>query len=99
MAEAVQTPVVGNRDLVSAESDRRRWSRAPFDAIVVTCAPDHIPPALIEQLRDRGRMIIPVGTGLSYELILLRKHGDKIEKQCVLPVRFIPMTGEAQGER
>ena len=40
-------------------------------------------------------MIIPVGGGLEQELVLLRKHGDKVEKQSVLPVRFVPMTGEA----
>jgi protein-L-isoaspartate(D-aspartate) O-methyltransferase len=75
----------------------RGWpEHAPYDAIVVTCAPDRIPPALVEQLRDGGRMIIPVGSGMNQELILLRKHGDKIEKQSVLPVRFVPMTGEAQ---
>jgi protein-L-isoaspartate(D-aspartate) O-methyltransferase len=69
---------------------------APFDAIVVTCAPDKIPPALVEQLRDGGRMIIPVGGGMDQELVLLRKQGDNIEKQSVLPVRFVPMTGEAE---
>ena len=78
----------------------RGWPEyAPFDAIVVTCAPDQIPPPLVEQLRDGGRMIIPVGTGLSQELVLLRKKGDRIEKQSVLPVRFVPMTGEAQSAR
>ena len=71
--------------------------KAPFDAIVVTCAPDKIPPALVEQLRDGGRMIIPVGSGLNQDLILLRKEGGKIEKQSILPVRFVPMTGEAQS--
>lgn len=76
----------------------RGWpEEAPFDAIVVTCAPDKIPPPLIEQLRDDGRMIIPVGGGMNQELLLLRKTGDRIEKQSVLPVRFVPMTGEAQG--
>ena len=78
----------------------RGWpEHAPYDAIVVTCAPDRIPPALVEQLRDGGRMIIPVGSGLEQELVLLRKHGDKIEKDSVLPVRFVPMTGEAQGAK
>lgn len=72
---------------------------APFDAIIVTCAPDKIPPALVEQLRDGGRMIIPVGGGMNQELVLLRKEGNKIEKQSVLPVRFVPMTGEAQDAR
>jgi protein-L-isoaspartate(D-aspartate) O-methyltransferase len=72
---------------------------APYDAIVVTCAPDKIPPKLVEQLRDGGRMIIPVGGGMSQELILLRKSGDHIEKQSVLPVRFVPMTGQAELSR
>jgi len=78
----------------------RGWpEHAPFDAIIVTCAPEKIPPDLVAQLRDGGRMIIPVGGGLSQELILLRKHGEQIEKQSVLPVRFVPMTGEAEQVR
>lgn len=76
----------------------RGWpEHAPFDAIIVTCAPDNIPPALVAQLRDGGRMIIPVGGTTHQELILLRKHGDRIEKQSILPVRFVPMTGEAES--
>ena len=75
----------------------RGWpEHAPFDAIIVTCAPDRIPLDLIAQLKEGGRMIIPVGGGMEQELILLRKHGDKVEKQSVLPVRFVPMTGEAE---
>lgn len=75
----------------------RGWpEHAPFDAIIVTCAPDEIPPELVAQLRNGGRMIIPVGSGLEQDLVLLRKHGDKVEKQTVLPVRFVPMTGEAE---
>ena len=77
----------------------RGWpEHAPFDAIIVTCAPDKIPAPLVEQLRDGGRMIIPVGSGMNQELVLLRKTGDKIEQQSVLPVRFVPMTGEAQTD-
>lgn len=73
---------------------------APFDAIIVTCAPDHVPPALIEQLKDGGRMMIPVGPedGVQ-ELVLMRKRGGVIEREGVLPVRFVPMTGEARGDR
>jgi len=75
----------------------RGWpEHAPFDAIIVTCAPDKIPPALVAQLKDGGRMIIPVGGGMEQELVLLRKQGERIEKQSVLPVRFVPMTGEAE---
>jgi len=71
---------------------------APFDAIIVTCAPEKVPQPLVEQLKDGGRMIIPVGPAWNQELVLLRKQGDRLEKRAVLPVRFVPMTGEA-GKR
>ena len=64
---------------------------APFDAIIVTCAPDQIPQPLVGQLRDGGRMIIPVGPSDSQQLYLLQKHGTKVEQQATLPVRFVPM--------
>jgi protein-L-isoaspartate(D-aspartate) O-methyltransferase len=67
---------------------------APFDSIIVTCAPDHIPQPLIDQLKDGGRMIIPVGAFWNQELYLLRKRGTKVEQQAVLPVAFVPMTRE-----
>jgi protein-L-isoaspartate(D-aspartate) O-methyltransferase len=67
---------------------------APFDAIIVTCAPDHVPPPLVEQLKDGGRMIIPVGPPGRQELYLLVKQGGRVEQRAVLPVRFVPMTGE-----
>jgi protein-L-isoaspartate(D-aspartate) O-methyltransferase len=75
----------------------RGWPEAaPFDAIIVTCAPDDIPPRLVEQLAEGGRMIIPVGPqGEPQNLILLRKSGGKIEQQKSLPVTFVPMTGES----
>ncbi len=88
-----------NAQVVHGDGYRGLPDRAPFDAIIVTCAPDNIPPDLVAQLKDGGRMIIPVGDGSSQELILLRKHGDQIEKQSVLPVRFVPMTGEAEKTR
>lgn len=78
----------------------RGWpEHAPFDAIIVTCAPDKIPSDLVTQMKDGGRMIIPVGGGIGQELILLRKRGDEIKKESVLPVRFVPMTGEAEKAR
>lgn len=66
---------------------------APFDAIIVTCAPDHVPAPLVEQLREGGRMIIPVGDAGSQNLHLLRKSDGRVEERAVLPVRFVPMTG------
>jgi protein-L-isoaspartate(D-aspartate) O-methyltransferase len=71
---------------------------ASFDAIIVTCAPEKVPQPLVEQLKDGGRMIIPVGPIWNQELILLRKQGGHLEKRAVLPVRFVPMTGDVQGK-
>lgn len=65
---------------------------APFDAVMVTCAPEEVPQALVDQLKVGGRMILPVGprNGVQ-ELHLLRKFQDHLETQSVLPVRFVPM--------
>ncbi len=66
---------------------------APFDAIVVTAAAQDIPPALIRQLKNGGRMVIPVdGGGPAHELVVVEKNGDDIRKTSVLPVRFVPFT-------
>ncbi len=87
---------------VRAGDGYQGWpEHAPFDAIIVTCAPTDIPAALVEQLRDGGRMIIPVGSlAGGQELYLLRKRGSRVEKQAVLPVRFVPMVpGGSHRER
>jgi protein-L-isoaspartate(D-aspartate) O-methyltransferase len=69
---------------------------APFDAIIVTAAPDHIPPALIEQLKPFGRLVIPVGT-LAQELMVVRKNGDGTTlNEQIVPVRFVPLTRETE---
>ena len=73
---------------------------APFDAIIVTCAPEDVPQPLVEQLRDGGRMIIPVGDQRrGQELYLLEKRGGEVVRRAILPVRFVPMTGQAQDGR
>jgi len=66
-------------------------AKAPFDAIIVTCAPTDIPQPLKEQLKEGGRMIIPVGGSIVQELALLEKKKGKLEKKVVAPVRFVPM--------
>ena len=82
-----------NNVKVHAGDGYQGWpEHAPFDAIIVTCAPDHIPQPLVEQLRDGGRMVIPVAALENQQLYLLQKHGTKVEQQAVLPVRFVPMT-------
>lgn len=73
------------------------WPDAsPFDAIIVTCAPNHVPEPLVTQLKDGGRMIIPVGEAGAQELVLLEKRAGRLERKAVLPVLFVPMTGAAQ---
>jgi protein-L-isoaspartate(D-aspartate) O-methyltransferase len=67
---------------------------APFDAIIITAAPDHIPKPLIEQLKEGGRMVVPVGT-YTQELKKIVKQSGKIETMNIIPVIFVPMTGEA----
>jgi len=69
---------------------------APFDAIIVTCAPEAVPPPLVEQLKADGRMIIPIGPLEDQRLVLLHKQDRRLETITVLPVRFVPMTGEAE---
>jgi protein-L-isoaspartate(D-aspartate) O-methyltransferase len=69
---------------------------APFDAIIVTCAPDKVPQPLTQQLKEGGRMIIPVGTGMmDQQLYLLEKTNGELAQRAILPVRFVPMAGEA----
>ncbi|MBC7287415.1 MAG: protein-L-isoaspartate(D-aspartate) O-methyltransferase [Armatimonadetes bacterium] len=78
----------------------RGWpEHAPFDGIIVTCAPTDIPQPLVEQLKEGGRMVIPVGELWAQELYLLVKEHGRIVKRAVLPVVFVPMTGEAQKRR
>ena len=79
---------------VKAGDGYQGWpKKAPFDAIIVTCAPEQIPQPLIDQLKEGGRMIIPVGpTDGVQELWLLEKKSGKVEQKAVLQVRFVPMT-------
>jgi len=68
---------------------------APFDAIMITAAPDRAPGRIVEQLADGGRMIVPVGNFNQY-LELITRAGERIERRTLLGVRFVPMTGRAQ---
>ena len=65
--------------------------KSPFDAIVVTAAAEHIPPPLIEQLKEGGRMIIPVGSPfMVQQLMLVEKKDGKVRTTSLMPVRFVP---------
>jgi protein-L-isoaspartate(D-aspartate) O-methyltransferase len=67
---------------------------APFEAIIVTCAPDRVPQPLVDQLKDGGRMVIPVGDRFAQQLYLLEKKNGQLKQSATLPVRFVPMTSE-----
>lgn len=74
----------------------RGWPEAaPFDAIIVTAAPEDVPPALVEQLRVGGRMVVPVGR-FEQDLIRIRRAPKGLERENLLPVRFVPMVGESE---
>ena len=65
---------------------------APFDAVIITCAPPEVPEPLIEQLVEGGRLIVPLGEGFQM-LTLFKKIEGKLEKTEIIPVRFVPMKG------
>lgn len=69
---------------------------APFDAIIVTCAVDRVPPRLLEQLAEGGRLILPLGESQSFQTLTLvtKKNGKPVVRE-IIDVRFVPMTGEA----
>ena len=71
---------------------------APYDAIIVTCAPDHVPPSLLQQIRDDGgRIVIPVGgIWMVQTLMKIEKIGGKIKSKGIIGVRFVPMIGHSR---
>jgi protein-L-isoaspartate(D-aspartate) O-methyltransferase len=72
---------------------------ASFDAVIVTCAPNHVPQPLVAQTKEGGRIVIPVGPAGDQTLYLLEKKNGRLEQRNVLPVSFVPMTGEASRPR
>ena len=72
---------------------------APFDKILVTCSPESVPKALIDQLKEGGRMVIPVGTRYHQTTYLLKKENGKMVSEGLRPTLFVPMTGQAEKRR
>ena len=72
---------------------------APFDKIIVTCSPENVPEALVDQLKEGGRMIIPLGERYQQSLYLHRKEEGKLVAEALLPTLFVPMTGKAEEGR
>jgi protein-L-isoaspartate(D-aspartate) O-methyltransferase len=72
---------------------------APFDKIIVTCSPEKVPQPLVDQLRDGGLLVIPVGERYQQTLYLMRKEGDELKEEVLRPTLFVPMTGKAESQR
>ena len=89
---------LGYRNVTVREGDGYRgWpEHAPFDGIIVTAAPERIPQPLLDQLGPNGRMVIPVG-GFFQELKIFKKDANgRVTEKDIIPVRFVPMTGEIE---
>jgi protein-L-isoaspartate(D-aspartate) O-methyltransferase len=72
---------------------------APFDKIIVTCSPEDVPKPLVEQLKEGGRMIVPLGQRYQQVLYLFRKENGKLVSEALRPTLFVPMTGTAEDQR
>jgi protein-L-isoaspartate(D-aspartate) O-methyltransferase len=93
-ARALAALEVDNVELAVGDGSRGVPERAPFDAIAVHASAPEPPPALVEQLADGGRLVVPVATEEHDELVLLRRHGERIASQALGPCRFVPLIGE-----
>ena len=72
---------------------------APFDKIIVTCSPERVPIPLVQQLKEGGRMIIPVGQRYQQTMYIMRKENGKLKAEALRPTLFVPMTGNAEDNR
>ena len=95
-AEALRACGADNVELMIGDCSRGVPDHAPFDAIAVHAAAPAPPPALIDQLAEDGRMVVPVANGEEEMLTLLRRRGSEIESTAIAPCRFVPLIG-AEG--
>lgn len=95
---AIVLNVLGYKNvLVKGGDGYKGWpEHAPFDAIIVTAAPDHVPRPLVDQLKEGGRMVIPVGKTYAQELQVLEKHGGILKQTAAIPVKFVPLTRDPE---
>ena len=92
-SERLQKLGYNNVEVINGDGYYGLEEEAPFDAIIVTAASEHIPPSLIKQLKDGGKMIIPVGSPFFVQtLMLVEKKKGKISTSSLMPVRFVPFT-------
>ncbi|MGN6586082.1 MAG: protein-L-isoaspartate(D-aspartate) O-methyltransferase [Solirubrobacterales bacterium] len=98
-AEALDSLRIANVELFVGDGSLGVPERAPFDAIAVHATAPAPPPALIDQLADGGRLVVPVSGRDSDVLTLLRRSGERVESEEISPCRFVPLIGEEGFER
>jgi protein-L-isoaspartate(D-aspartate) O-methyltransferase len=82
--------------LIKSADGYQGWPEfAPFDAVTVAAALDHVPEPLINQLREGARMVIPIGNTNDQQLLLLEKDASGLRRRAICPVRFVPFTRKA----
>jgi protein-L-isoaspartate(D-aspartate) O-methyltransferase len=92
--DALESLGVRNVELLVGDGSRGVPERAPFDAIAVHATAPTAPTALIEQLADGGRLVVPIASGEADMLTLLRRRGETVETESLGPCRFVPLIGE-----
>jgi protein-L-isoaspartate(D-aspartate) O-methyltransferase len=93
--EALSSLAVTNVELTIGDGSRGLPERAPFEAIAVHATAPAPPPALIAQLAEAGRMVVPIATDEDTDLLtLLRRHGPDVESETIAPCRFVPLVGD-----
>jgi protein-L-isoaspartate(D-aspartate) O-methyltransferase len=92
---ALESLGVGNVELMVGDGSLGVPGRAPFDAIAVHATAPEAPPALLAQLVEGGRLVVPIASGEADMLTVLRRAGDGFEREVIGPCRFVPLIGEA----
>jgi protein-L-isoaspartate(D-aspartate) O-methyltransferase len=89
---------LGYKNVLVKDGDGYKgWpEHAPFDAIIVTAAPDHVPQPLVDQLKEGGRMVIPIGKTYAQELQVLQKRAGAVRQTAAIPVKFVPLTRDPE---
>jgi protein-L-isoaspartate(D-aspartate) O-methyltransferase len=88
----------GYREVTVHDGDGGNVAFEPFDAILVTAAPEHVPPHLLALVAPQGRLVIPVGKRNSQQLLRIVRDGEQFEREILSSVRFVPMTGCVREE-
>jgi protein-L-isoaspartate(D-aspartate) O-methyltransferase len=94
-AEVLRSLGIGNVELVVGDGSLGVPERAPYDAVACHATAPAPPPALFDQLVDGGRLVIPIASEEADELTLLRRDGERFEREVIGPCRFVPLIGEA----